>query len=679
MTTLTYNDFYSNMGLVGTPMMNPLVGATFPVKAWIGMGNRPHGDNLSAGYKTKITGAANYADLTTKPWQDVTGWIYIHPAAENTCTNAVVLVYDFQVQWFDTTQNAWKLASATAALERVPVNQTWWTTNTFAGDGNAEKIYTNRNNIPRFSNVKLSADRSAASSDTSKYRLIHNGISRAPIDWTKVGGITVMCRARLEPISGSLNGVPSIFMHVGGDYNPKTGENTNQGVMAGVTDLPAIGAGQLRKLELTEKTFLFTTAKINPDTYIETTSNYVTSFPAGTYPQCMTDSVFAANVPQFIQPSQWTVSLVYTSTQNVVLGPRPYVPSAPTGVVKYVTPTGAGSHNGSSFANAMTVSEANAAAVAGDHYWLQGGTYANPANGTRFYNGGTSGNYVTYESYQGGLAVFDGSAASASETMTGIKVQNPWIRLINIEQKNSSMEGVQVTTSDCVLSHIVSHNNRLTGIQVSPGYGYPYSTGRNLIQDCTAYANSDASYNTGSYANGGNADGIQVPNGKDNIVEYCLSYGNSDDGFDVWRSTATTIRNCISHDNGIASGNGNGFKGGGSINYTSESHDHVFDHCLSYNNKAMGFDNNSGVNCTINHMTCYGNTGDGFYFENTATATNNVSANNGADMVGVPAVNSSNTWNIGGTPTFLSTTPGDANFLKLSSSGGYGTIGCFYS
>lgn len=306
MTTLTYTDFVNNMGLVDKPMMNPLVGATFPVKAWIGMGKRPHGDNLAAGYKTKLYNAIfatypqNYSDLLSMPWQDVTGWIYVHPAAENTCTNAVVLIYDFQVQWFDMTTSTWKLASATAAGERVPVNQTWWTTNTFASEGNAEKIYTSRNNIPRFSNVKLSADRASASSDTSKYRLIHNGLSRGPIDWTKVGGITVMCKARLESISGSLNGLPSIYMHVGGDYNPQTGKNVNDGLLTGMSDLPAIGSGQLRKIELTEQAFLFTTALINPNTYIEATSTYVTGFPAGTYPHCMTDAVFAANVPQFI-------------------------------------------------------------------------------------------------------------------------------------------------------------------------------------------------------------------------------------------------------------------------------------------------------------------------------------------------------------------------------------------
>lgn len=63
----------------------------------------------------------------------------------------------------------------------------------------------------------------------------------------------------------------------------------------------------------------------------------------------------------------------------MIIGPRPYVQTTPSGVVKYVTPTGSGSHDGSSFSNAMTISEANAAAVAGDHYWLKGGTYANPA------------------------------------------------------------------------------------------------------------------------------------------------------------------------------------------------------------------------------------------------------------------------------------------------------------
>lgn len=307
MTTLTYTDFVNNMGLVDRPLMSLNSGWLWQFKAWTGMGNRPHGDNLAAGYVSKInsligtTYPQNYSDLISKPWQDVTGWVGVHPAAENTCTNAVVLISDLQVQWFDKTVGTWKLVSSIAAIERVPTNLKWWTKDTFTSLGNCDKVYPNRLNIPRFSNVNSSADRSAPSSDPAKYSIIHNGMSRAPVDYTKVGGITVMCKARIEPISGSLNGVPSIMMQVGADYNPETGLNTGQGLLTGINDIPAVGASQFKKLELTDQTFLYTTARINPNTYYDLTSQYITSFPAGTYPHVMTDAIFAANVPQFIK------------------------------------------------------------------------------------------------------------------------------------------------------------------------------------------------------------------------------------------------------------------------------------------------------------------------------------------------------------------------------------------
>ena len=109
-----------------------------------------------------------------------------------------------------------------------------------------------------------------------------------------------MCKAKMEPISGSLNGVPSIYFNVGADYYPEIGVNSNSGLLAGYPNVPAVGAGQLRQLTTTEQTFLFVSAKINNSTDIDLTNNYVAGFPAGTYPHCMSAATLAANVPQFI-------------------------------------------------------------------------------------------------------------------------------------------------------------------------------------------------------------------------------------------------------------------------------------------------------------------------------------------------------------------------------------------
>lgn len=307
MTTLTYTDFVNNMGLVDKTMMNVNALWVWPTKAFIGMGNRLHGDGLSTSYKSYISASPNYTTLTTSAWNDVVGWIQFIPAADNTCTNAAVLVWDIQAQWFDLTDNTWKLITTTSYLYRNPFNLNYFITNTYVGDGTADKIYTGRSNFHRACNVKLVADRSASSADTSKYRFVHNGIVRASLDYTKIGGIAVMCKAKMEPISGSLNGVPSIYFNVGADYYPQVGINANDGLLTGYYNVPAVGAGQLRQLTTTEQTFLFVSAKINNSTDIDLTNKYVTDRPAGTYPHVMTDAVFAANVPQFIKFNNQTV------------------------------------------------------------------------------------------------------------------------------------------------------------------------------------------------------------------------------------------------------------------------------------------------------------------------------------------------------------------------------------
>lgn len=682
MKILTYADFYNQAGRTETPLMNVNPVATWPLKAWLNNGNRLHGDTLHDAWTSAFSGTDNYATLHSMWWTNIMGWINCIPGANNTTTNALLLVYDFQVQIFSIAQQKWVLVSS--KNDRNQRSYRWHHTNTYADEGAADPIFNGRNNIPRFSCVKVAGDRTSAATipgDELKFKSVHDGLARCVVDPMDVGGVAVLCRARLEPISGSFNGVTEILMQVAADRYPDNTSIEGHELLTGITSMPAIGmsAFSLVPSDGTSRVFCFSTAKIHPDTYIVALDSDYKRANSGTpYAQYMDGTLFAANIPQFLYDFPTSTTVILPDTQTVALGPRTYVRTVPTGTVKYVTPAGAGTHDGSSWANAMTLAEANTAATAGDHYWLADGTYASPANGTRFYNGGSSSSaYVTYEGYAG-AAIIDGAAAAVDETMTGIKLQNPFIRLINIEQKNSSMEGIQVTTSDCVVKHCRVHNNKLTGIQVAPGYGYPYSTGRNLIQDCTVYANSDAGTSTGSYANGGNADGIQVPNGKDNIVEYCLSYGNSDDGIDVWRSSVSTVRYCISHSNGIAAGNGNGLKGGATYATYPESYGNIFDHCLTYSNAAMGYDNNGSSGSTINNCTSYGNTGDGFYFESTAIATDNVSGGNGAAKVGTPATDTGNTWNVGGTPSFRSTAEGDANFLKLAVAGGYGNIGCFY-
>ena len=63
----------------------------------------------------------------------------------------------------------------------------------------------------------------------------------------------------------------------------------------------------------------------------------------------------------------------------------------------YVTVSGAGNHDGSSLANAMTLAEATQAAVAGDVVFVQKGLYQLPQLTTSFNHSGTAQNPIVWE------------------------------------------------------------------------------------------------------------------------------------------------------------------------------------------------------------------------------------------------------------------------------------------
>lgn len=300
MTILTYNDYYAQMGLVEAAIMNPVPGSTFSQKAWISMGNRLKGDALNDDWTTAFASAPSFATLRSMWWTNIVGWINIYPGANNTTTNAAVVVYDFQTQIFNINTKRWELASA--STDRNNRTMVYFVTNTFAPDGSADLIYPGINNIPRFCCTKLIAptDRDSASSDTSKYRATHNGLSRREVDPAIVGAVAIMCRAKLEPISGSLNGVTEILMQVGADAYPNSTDGPNSGLLTGIPGMPAIGASAFSLIGTTERIFLYVTSRINTSGYVETRSDYVRSLLAGTYPQCMSSALFADNVPQFI-------------------------------------------------------------------------------------------------------------------------------------------------------------------------------------------------------------------------------------------------------------------------------------------------------------------------------------------------------------------------------------------
>lgn len=160
--------------------------------------------------------------------------------------------------------------------------------------------------------------------------------------------------------------------------------------------------------------------------------------------------------------------------------------------------------------------------------------------------------------------------------------------------------GIVLQGSCNVVRNCRTYRNYETGIMIrhadinAPKEAWP---SRNRVVDCVSYCNADRSER--------NADGFacKVAAGEGNVFENCLSFLNTDDGFDLFaknrRIGATKIKNCQSFLNGYrlkkngaivkTAGNGNGFKLGGSglaIGHTAEN-------CTALGNKGSGFSSNS--------------------------------------------------------------------------------------
>jgi hypothetical protein len=133
----------------------------------------------------------------------------------------------------------------------------------------------------------------------------------------------------------------------------------------------------------------------------------------------------------------------------------------------------------------------------------------------------------------------------------------------------------------------------------------------NLIINCDSYFNADPSQ--------GNADGFapKLTVGTGNYFYGCRSWQNSDDGWDGYlrgaNNMTTTLENCWCFRNGYLKsgapsvGNGNGYKLGGSDNRDLQ-HDMILIHCLAFDNRVKGFDqNNNKGSMTLLNCTGYRN------------------------------------------------------------------------
>lgn len=170
--------------------------------------------------------------------------------------------------------------------------------------------------------------------------------------------------------------------------------------------------------------------------------------------------------------------------------------------------------------------------------------------------------------------------------------------------------GIKIEGNYNHIKNCRAFRNLETGILIrhpantSPRREWPH---HNLVEDCVSFENRDLS------ECGADGFACKVASGAGNCFRNCVSWLNSDDGFDLFaknrRTGAVMLENCSSFLNGYktgadgglleTAGNGSGFKLGGSGMYT----EHHARNCLAEGNKGHGFTSNSNpflwlANCT---------------------------------------------------------------------------------
>jgi hypothetical protein len=271
----------------------------------------------------------------------------------------------------------------------------------------------------------------------------------------------------------------------------------------------------------------------------------------------------------------------------------------------FVSPDGDDGHDGAIETPFLTVSKALDKVQPGDVILLRGGVYACRAT-IRIDVSGQAEHPMALWAYPGEVPVLDFQNSGSSSP--GIRLAGSFWRLKGLVIQHAGDNGIIVYGAGNCLEQIVTRYNGDSGTQLHTG------AARNLVKNCDSYLNYDPKNH------GENADGFaaKFTLGEGNTFVGCRSWGNSDDGYDLWEAgRGVTFVNCRAFRNGVNiwgdkafAGDGNGFKlghGGGA---------HVLIACVAYDHPHNGIDVNGNVTgVTLYNCTCVGNKGPNFYFD----------------------------------------------------------------
>ena len=260
---------------------------------------------------------------------------------------------------------------------------------------------------------------------------------------------------------------------------------------------------------------------------------------------------------------------------------------------------------------------------AGYTIWMEEGTYkAYELYGAPIViaesNSGAEGAYKTISSINGGTVTIDFSGMAELGSNRGIVLDGSYWHFYDIDICNAGDNGMLLSGDNNIIELCQFYANHDSGLQISR-YNTSADTidlwpSNNLILNCTAFDNKDE-------ATCENADGFaaKLTCGEGNVFDGCISYCNSDDGWDLYAKPATgstgvvTIKNSVAFGNGkltngegSANGDMNGFKLGGSNKQCPTPH--VVTNCIAFNNGATGFtDNGNGGAVTLTNCTSVNN------------------------------------------------------------------------
>ena len=329
-----------------------------------------------------------------------------------------------------------------------------------------------------------------------------------------------------------------------------------------------------------------------------------------------------------------------TATTVTTRDTTPTTPDVPVEGDIFCSPDGKGS--GTSEKDPASVTDAISKLTPGHTIYLLGGTY----NFSEMIliddkNNGTADAMKTIKPYNGADVTFDFSGqGDADASKRGIVLDGDYWYFYGFEITKAADNGMLLSGSNNRLERMVFNDNQDTGLQLSR-YKTSAATiadwpSNNLILNCTSKNNCDN-------ATMENADGFaaKLTCGEGNVFDGCMSYNNSDDGWDLFAKSETgpigvvTIQNCVAFRNGYTEFgegygkcDGNGFKLGGS----GVGSAHVVKNCLAFENLNCGFTDNNNpkldslTNCTAYNngvgsngkpnVSCYRCTDDGADFSN---------------------------------------------------------------